>query len=95
MANAAQDSNLLARAHTIWSRADRLAGAATHPFTRDQLALVALAARDAQAWIVEPTDAVCPDRVRSVEASLEAQSKRLDELEDLLRVHGLHGDRRA
>jgi hypothetical protein len=88
MSNAADDSRLIARANTIWLRADRLAAAATHPFTKDQLALVALAARDARAWLAEPGVVVCPDRARSVEASLEAQGKRLDELEELLRVHG-------
>lgn len=91
MPNTAEESNLLARAETIRARADRLAATASHPFTKDQLTLVAIAARDAHAWLVEPLVAASPDRARSVEASLEMQGKRLDDLENLLRVHGLTG----
>lgn len=88
MPNTAEESQLLTRAETIRERADRLAAAATHPFTKDQLTLVAVAARDARAWLVEPLAVPSTDRVRSVEASLEMQGKRLDDLENLLRVHG-------
>jgi hypothetical protein len=65
-------------------RREGLGNRATHPFTKDQIALVALAARDARAWLEEPGAVADPERLPSVEESLLAQTKKLDDLERLL-----------
>ena len=80
-------SILLARAVGLRRRADALASLAVHPFTKDQVAVVAVAARDAQAWLAEPDGPLEAGRLRSVSESLDVQAKRLDELEDLIRMH--------
>lgn len=83
-------SILLARAVGLRRRADALACLPAHPFTKDQIALVALAARDAQAWLGGPDAIDDADRLPFVSESLDVQGKRLDELEDLVRTHGAH-----
>ena len=82
-------SILQARGVGIRNRVKILAMQAIDPVTKDQIALVATAVRDAMAWLHEPTPKHVRDRLVLIDASLQAQAKRLDELEDLLR------DRRA
>lgn len=50
--------------------------------------MVATAARDSLAWLQDPTQDDVQARLEAINASLQAQAKRLDELEDLLRNHG-------
>jgi anti-sigma regulatory factor (Ser/Thr protein kinase) len=84
-ATAVTESSLAATASALQRRADELLDRARAiSFTRDQIALVALAASDAITWLVEAgTDG---DRLREIETSLTAQSAKLDELEDLFRA---------
>lgn len=60
-----------------------------HPFTSDQIALIALAARNAQSWLEEPNAGGDPERLSLVAADLDIQATRLEALEDLLRLHGV------
>ena len=78
-------SVLMDRALMLQRRAEALLVRASHPFTKDQVSLVALAARDAQTWLVEAASNSV--RLRDVQASLEMQARKLDDLEDLLREH--------
>jgi len=59
-----------------------------HPFAKNQIATVAAAARDALAWLQDPTPENMRDRIVLIDASLQAQAKRLDELEELLAQRG-------
>jgi hypothetical protein len=79
-----RDSSLHERAVSLQRRAELLAAQPAHPFTHDQIALVALAARDARAWLQESGILADPSRLPCVEETLLAQEKRLDDLESLL-----------
>lgn len=68
-------------------RAETLAGRAQHPFTRDQISLIGLAARDAVHWIVESGTA--QDRLAVIATTLRTEGERLGELEELLDTHGV------
>ena len=81
-------SILQARGVGIRKRAESMALHAEHPFTKDQIATVAAAAGDALAWLQDPTPENIRDRLVLIDASLQAQAKRLDELEDLLAQRG-------
>ena len=78
--------SLLNQAAHLAKRADQLAERAEHPFTRDQITLVGLAARDASHWVVESAGAA--DHLAAVAASLLTLASRLTELEELLDAHG-------
>ena len=79
----ANTSLLLDRALALQRRADALLPRAPHPFTKDQVSLVSLAARDAQTWLVDAAGDCA--RLRDIDASLEALARKLDDLEGLLR----------
>ena len=81
-------SILQARGVGIRKRAASMALQADQQSTKDQIAVVCAAARDALAWLQDPTVGDIGERLRSIEASLQAQAKRLDELENLLRARG-------
>ena len=81
----ANTSLLMDRALALQRRADALLVRAKHPFTKDQIALVALAAADAQTWLVDAASDLV--RLRDIDASLEVQARKLDDLESLLREH--------
>jgi hypothetical protein len=74
-------SILQARGVGIRKRAESMALQAEQASTKDQIAMVATAAPDALAWLHDPTVGDIADRLRSIDASLQAQAKRLDELE--------------
>jgi hypothetical protein len=84
MAPTSDSSILQARAASLQRRAENLAGRPGHPFTHDQIALVALAAREARGWIQESQVLADPSRLPCVEETLLAQEERLDGLESLL-----------
>lgn len=79
--------SLLDRATALAQRADTLAGRAHHPFTRDQIGLIGLAARDAIHWIVE--SGTVADRLAVIAQTLHTEAQRLDELGELLDIHGV------
>lgn len=84
MAAAPNPSILLAKAVGLAARAGGMVHAARDPAMRDQLALVELAARDVRAWLQPPpTDIV---ELAKVESALAGHAKRLDDLEDALRL---------
>ena len=78
---------LLDRATALAQRADTLAARAHHPFTRDQIGLIGLAARDAIHWIVE--SGTVENRLVVIAQTLRAEGQRLDELGELLDTHGV------
>jgi hypothetical protein len=83
----ARDPNLSilqARGVGIRKRAEGLSSQTTQPAIRDQIAMVDAAARDSLAWLAEPLFDDLRERLRVIDESLQAQAKRLDELEDLL-----------
>ena len=85
MSTAPNASILQARGVGLRERAEGLAEQAAHPFTKDQIGMVATAARDALAWLQDPTADDIRERLKAIDESLQAQARRLDELEDLLR----------
>lgn len=68
-------------------RACLLAERAQHPFSRDQITLIGLAARDAFGWSVEADGSA--ERLAAVAASLGKLRDRLAELEELVDAHPL------
>jgi hypothetical protein len=87
VADAPSSRTLLDRAEALARRADALSARAQHPFTRDQIVLIALAARDAIHWIVESGSA--EDRLSVIAETLRSVGQRLDELGELLDTHGV------
>jgi hypothetical protein len=84
MSQSPNASILQARGVGIRKRAEGLALRAEHPFTKDQIATVDAAARDALAWLQEPSFDNLNERLKAIDQSLQVQAKRLDDLEDLL-----------
>ena len=78
-------SLLLAKAVGLAARADQMASSAAQSPLRDDFALVALAARDTRAWLIDVKYSEVAT-LRDIDTSLTAQAKRLHELEDQLRA---------
>ena len=76
-------SILMARATGLAARAAGMTLAATSPEMRDALRAIELIAREANFWLQEQP---APDVLREIEAGLATQAKRLDTLEDRLRL---------
>ena len=87
LAEAPSPRSLLDQAESLARRAEKLGTRAQHPFTRDQIGLIGLAARDAVHWVVE--SGTVADRLAVIAETLRTVGRRLDELEDLLDTHGL------
>ena len=84
-------SILLAQGVGLRKRAEGLAVRAEHPFTRDQIELISLAARDAMDWLRDPEASRRPGHLESIVESLRVLAERLDQIEDLLRHQGPAG----
>ena len=86
MADPPNVDGLLNLAAALAHRADRLAVRAQHPFTRDQIGQVGVAARHAFSTVRDSRGAERPRA--DVATTLSTLGGRLDELEDLLNTHG-------
>jgi hypothetical protein len=84
-------SILLARAVGLLRRVHALHAGATHPCTEMPLAEIDLEARNICTWLCESRARAgsIPDTLISIEQRLTSEAERLDEIEDLLRMHGV------